>query len=177
MAGRHDRLRAMLPAFATACLSGDPSDRAWHELETHLDGCPACREELTDLIDLLEATAAGTLAPAYARDARTTHAAPPVPATQQPAELVAVVQLAAAGFRRILIEFTAALRAAMQQQRLDGQFRSLEPQAPSDDDDPTEGLPEEYRYELDSSLSDNISVAIDFALKDHERQLYEVKET
>jgi len=174
-------LRSLLPEFAMACLEGGPPGHEWDALEAHLDACATCRTELDDLLQLLDATAAGMLAPEPEDEL-----APPALSEQlvapEPASFVSVVHVAVASLRRTLIEFSDALHGAMRQPALGGGFRSQGPPLNGHrPGEPVPGLepdtpPEEFRYEL-SAPSDDIAVAIDFALKDPGRQLYELKIT
>jgi hypothetical protein len=58
----HEHFRSQLPPFAMACLQGDPSNLEWDSLEIHLDGCATCRQELEDLLQLLDDMYMGALA-------------------------------------------------------------------------------------------------------------------
>ncbi len=177
----HDRYRSLLPVFAMERLSAGPSGQDWHALEAHLGDCPSCREELAELLELLEETVEGTLVSELtvpeAAPYRPWHLAP------QPPGPAAVVSVAVAGFRRILVEFTEALRWNMQQPALDGRFRfgqtgEQEPgHGPTDAPLSSADSPDEYRYELDSAQADDVAVAFDFALKDPERKRYEMRVT
>lgn len=176
----HDRYRALLPVFAMERLSGAPPGQGWHALEAHLVGCPACREELDELLELLEETVEGALSPVTAEPDATPYR--PWHDFSQPPGPAAVVHVAIAGFRRILVEFTEALRWSMQQPALDGRFRLGQ----TGDEEAATGhhnaltsaeSPDEYRYELDSAKTDDVAVAFDFALKDPERKRYEMRVT
>lgn len=170
--------RSQLPQFAIICLQGGPIPSEWSALEAHLDGCAACREELEELLELLDATAAGTLPQEQSAVTPELIAQPLLPDAEQPSRIATVVQFVTAELRRLLIEFSDALHAAMRQPSLGGAFRS---HGPVDGDDLTgpeeQSEPaEEFRYELNTT-SDDITVAIDFALKEPEHRLYEVRIT
>jgi len=183
MGDDHDYVRSLLPEFVMSCWEASAQAAAWNALEAHLDSCAACREELAELLELLDETYAGTLPPDLAAVPERS-SLPAWSGLHQPVHGIATVQVAATAFRRTLIEFSEALRDAMRQPALGGSYRSqaLSPAEPEPEHKPDAGLdsadiPAEFRYELSQTCSEDLAVAIDFALKDAAQRLYEVKLT
>jgi len=173
----HAYFRSLLPAFAMACLQGGGGDRQWIRLENHLDGCTSCREELEQLLQLLDDTYTGALEAEIERPVPDLAYLPPWSTPQQPHALVAVVHTMTVAVRQVVIQFTDMLTSAMQQPRLAGEFRSEGKAVESSSGQEDQALPEEYRYQLQGESQDDLVVAIDFKLIDGGRQLYRVKVT
>lgn len=183
----HAGFRRLLSEFAMVCLQGGTIDQRWSRLERHLDSCADCREELQDLLELLDETYTGTLASDAAPTAHQAFArwSAPTPISS----IVTAVEVATASLRQILIEFTDAIRDAVREPSLGGSYRSnpnsddLLPSAASqaensakrDPDDLTAG--NDFRYELPNDSTDDSAVAIDLMLSDQASNLYDVKVT
>jgi len=177
----HAPFRSLLPTFAMVCLEGGARGQEWISLETHLDGCAACRQELEDLLQLLDATFTGTLE----TDLETAGEQlvpdlsylPPWSSPERPQELVAIVHTVTAAIRQVFIQFTAMLTSVMLQPETAGMFRSAGPGEENNPSEEGQPLPEEYTYQIRGSAPDEVAVAVDFALSDIDRQLYRVKIT
>jgi hypothetical protein len=146
----HERLRSMLPAYAIERLQGEPDPHEWQLLARHLAQCAACREELEELLLLLNETAMGgddaepdlpafdlgALPPFSRRDGGPGRRLPPPAAGPSTQEL--------------LIDLGATLLQAMSRPQLAGAFRQNGTGAA--------GAPGEFHHQISVGAPDPIDV-------------------
>lgn len=178
----HESLRGLLPEYAMIILQRASVESEWHALESHVAGCSDCRDELDDLLQLLEDTYAGALTTDVDLPEIDLSYLPPWSSPDGAGEQLAVVRRTADVVRQVLITFTEMLVEAMHRPHFAGQFRSgsapddhrLVPATPRDSVGAS-SLPNEFRYQVHGTPPDNLDIAIDLTLTDLQRALYRVR--
>jgi hypothetical protein len=178
----HERLRSLLPEYAMIILQQAPIESDWQVLGSHLAGCRDCRDELDDLLQLLEDTYAGALPTDVDLPEIDLSCLPPWSSPDAAGEQLAVVERTADVVRQVLISFTEMLVEAMRRPHFAGEFRSggtpgdhsLLP-APPTKSVGASSLPNEFRYQVHGTPPDNLDIAIDLTLMDSQQALYRVR--
>jgi hypothetical protein len=165
----HGRLRSMLPAYAIERLQGEPDPREWQLLTRHLTTCAACREELEELLLLLNETAMGGDSAEPDIPAFDLGALPPFSRRDQGAGWQAPPPAARPSAHELLIDLGAILLQAMSRPQLAGAFRQNGTGAT--------GAPGEFHHQISVGAPDPIDIGLDFALSDRQRSLYRLQVT
>jgi hypothetical protein len=162
----HERLRNMLPAYAILRMQGEPDPREWQPLIQHLATCPACRDELDELLLLLSETATGADEAEPDIPAFDLSALPPFSRHEGRARQPAPLRLAAPSAREVLIDLGSTLLQAMSRPQLAGAFRQN-----------GTGAAGEFHHQISVGPPDPIDVGLDVALSDQQRSLYRLQVT
>jgi hypothetical protein len=162
----HERLRSMLPAYAIERLQGEPDPREWQLLARHLATCAACREELEELLLLLNETAMGGDNAEPDIPTFDLGALPPFRRRDQGASRQAPPPAAGPSAHELLIDLGATLLQAMSRPQLAGAFRQN-----------GTGAAGEFHHQISVGAPDPIDVGLDFALSDQQRSLYRLQVT
>jgi hypothetical protein len=165
----HERLRAMLPAYAMERLQGEPDGREWQLLAGHLAGCAACREELDELLLLLDETLSGPAGGELDIPAFDLSALPPFSRRDEGAGRSLRLAPAGPGPHEVLIDLGTTLLQAMGRPQLAGAFRQ--------GGGGSAGAPCEFHHRISVGPPDPIDVGLDFTLSDRQRILYRLQVT
>jgi hypothetical protein len=157
----HESLRSQLPAYAILCLQGEPDPGEWQPLTRHLAGCAGCREELDELILMLNDTASGADVADEDLPAFDLASLPPF-ADRQRNERQTVAPGSAAARRGVQLDLSGLLAALQRPQRADGlsQHRADGPDLPA------------IHHEVRLGPPDALDIALDLAPSDRERSIY-----
>lgn len=156
--------RGQLPHYAMARLQGRPDPREWADLQRHLEGCADCRAELDELIALLVATGEVLAAPDSEPPPFDLSLLPPWLAPARPAGEPLLLRRALDLGRTAVLEFGAALAAAVPQPSVAGAFRA-------------NGSGGEYHQQIGIDESGELDVGIDLLLTDPLHELYRLRVT
>lgn len=164
----HGRLRSMLPAYAIERLQGAPDPATWRQLADHLESCAACREELDELLLLLNETASGPEQAELDIPAFDLSALPPFSRRDEGASRQARLRQASPAPHELLIDLGTTLLQAMSRPQLAGAFRQGGDAA---------GAPGEFHHRISVGPPDAVDVGLDFTLSDRQRSLYRLQVT